>query len=305
MSHTPLFSSRRSVYAALALLVLPTLSLQAQFVKRGVSLSLDYVASTEADVEGEGTSGRLSSDLLRAEIDWGRSIGEQTMLGATLGYEKIGFNFTGELPVPDELSKLELNMKLQHAFNRQWQGFVFVNPGFRGSGVLCADDAFGVVMGAGAAFRQNEKLSWIMGAGYEPLGKYQVIPVFGVRWQIDKDWVLNFGFPRTNLIYQASEKLRLTADLNAEVGSYWVERTPDYGTGSTVPAYEHERLAYRMFRFGLGADYSLSYNWSCTVKGGLAFGRVFDYYDVEGPGGDTQYDGDPTAFFAAGVNYSF
>jgi len=67
----------------------------------------------------------------------------------------------------------------------------------------------------------SERLDLHLGVcGDHRLGEYQVYPVINFRWQIHPDWMIDFGFPRSQLTHQLSRNLATSLSISPN-GNEW------------------------------------------------------------------------------------
>ena len=114
------------------------------------------------------------------------------------------------------------------------------------------------------------------------------MPIVGVEWAFAPDWVLNLGFPRTDLTYQVAPPLKLNFGMRANTGGFHVEKDP-LPEGRNKPSLDDSKLEYLSVRVALGADYQICEGASFGVDAGWVVYQNVEYsdpdYELEQDGG--------------------
>lgn len=226
----------------------------------------------------------------KAEVDHGGKVGEvqvghydlsdtvrlpgpndlRFLAGIFWSYDDLGR--TGAVPLPSRLEAKGVSLGVIRRISPDWSLIGMTRLGFAGDAAGVSSSSFDVSGSVIANRRVSSEFSWDLGAGAMLRGRYRVLPVLGARWTLAPDWTLSVGFPRTALVYQASDRLTLDAGIRFQGGGYRVTAAPAPGLGNTY-------LDYHEFRLGCGADYRVAEGVSVALDGGVALSRQFDYYN--------------------------
>jgi Domain of unknown function (DUF6268) len=226
----------------------------------------------------------------KAELDHGTKVGgvqvdhyDFNYTGRLPGPAGLGFfggvfwseddlNLTGPVPLPRRLQSKGVNLGLVKKLTPDWSLLAAAKLGFAGDSSKASGSTFNVSGAVVATQKVSPAFSWDFGVGASLRDRYGVLPIVGLRWVLAPDWTLSVGFPRTALVYKASDQLSLDAGLRFQGGGYRISSTPAPGLGKTY-------LDYHEFRLGAGLDYRPAPNVSLVLDGGVALDRRFDYYN--------------------------
>jgi hypothetical protein len=205
--------------------------------------------------------------------------------------------------LPEWLEELSLNVGLIKVINPEWNAAVFIRPGIYGDLRHTNSKSVNVPVLITANYTRNRDLTWTFALSVNTFSRYPVLPVLGVRWQIDPDWNLSLGFPRTALTWQATDVLSLHAVISFQGGSYRIRRVfPNVGT----------LLDYREIRTGLGCEWKLDQSLQLSFETGFVADQRFDYHRrlLRLEGGSSAYrrwrlDGGQTPYLTLALNRSF
>ncbi|OBQ56184.1 hypothetical protein SP90_02335 [Halodesulfovibrio spirochaetisodalis] len=108
-------------------------------------------------------------------------------------------------------------------------------------------------------FTENFNVTIGVAAAYNPID-WMVLPAVGLQYTHDK-WVVNLGFPFTNVGYQFSDKFAVRADVGLEQSVYRLSNDSDVAQEGYVRKRE--------------AKLSLLADWNCLENMKISFGPQF------------------------------
>lgn len=156
--------------------------------------------------------------------------------------------------------------------------------------------ASGVVVQGGwvVSYTQSETVRWSGGIAFSThTSGWGVLPIIGLQWDIDEDWLLSVGFPETHISYKLTEDTTLKGIVGFMQGSYRVKNAPIPGGGDTY-------VDFREIRIGAGVAHQFTEILSVELDVGAVVDRKFDYYDR-----DYKLKGDVAAYLNLSVNVQF
>jgi hypothetical protein len=99
--------------------------------------------------------------------------------------------------------------------------------------------------------------------GDHRFGDYQVYPVINVGWQVHPDWLLEIGFPMSQLIHKVSDSLTSLLRI-APNGNEWYVKDKSLA--------KHSQLIYEAYLLELAFNWWAHKNFMLTAS----IGREFD-----------------------------
>jgi hypothetical protein len=265
------------------------------------SFDLNYSWSSKEDIaRGPATLGTLSVEQYGFSASTRLPRSQSTMLVAGLAFNTHDFKFTGPLPIPEDLTEFSLNLGVQRRFDERWSGAVFARPGFYGdldSGI--DTDALNVPVLAVVNYAPSRALVWTFGLNLNAFSDNPVLPVAGVRWTFAPEWTFNVGFPRSGLIWRATDRLEVTGGVWFSGGSFRL--TQNLGVPATgIPRLANTFVDFREVRAGVALDYALTDRAKLRLDLGAVTDRKIDYFDK-----GYRLDGDGGTFLGLSVIGSF
>jgi len=238
----------------------------------GNDLSAGYSFSSKAEVDHGGKVGEVQIDRYdfndSAKIPWSNDLA--LLCGVFWSYDDLGL--TGAVPLPHRLEAEGISLGMVRRLSPDWSILALTRVGFAGDSAAVTGSSFDFSGSVIASHKVTADFAWDLGMGATLRGRYGVLPVVGARWAFAPDWTLSVGFPRTALVYRASDRLSWDAGIRFQGGGYRITTAPGAGLGNTY-------LDYHEFRLGCGVVYRVSDSISAALDGGVALSRRFDYYD--------------------------
>lgn len=252
------------------------------------------------DLEYAGAAfGEVETTRYRLEASYTIPLNESWMfeVGGEYSYTQMDHSLDAAL-IPEDLSKIALNLGAVWRFNEKWMFRANLSPGFYGDDNVDFSDAFNAPLMLLGMWQKSESVSISAGLVVDTLSEIPVLPVLGVNWKINPEWELSLGAPRTELRYQHNEHLALFTGLSMQGDTYAVDipTAVDYlGRPLTDTV-----VSQNEFRAVLGFDYKFDSGLKLSVEGGYAFQRELDYHER-----DVKLEADSAPFGGLSVSYSF
>lgn len=286
--------------AATSLLLLATGTLAAQEDKPPFSIMLGGSMTGEGDVESSGTLlGEVETTRYKVEATYSvPSEGNWSFeIGGTYEALETDHSHVDSL-LPENLTAVSLNLQAMWRISNRWAFIADVEPGFYGDDEVDFSDAFNAPLTLLGRWQKSDDLSVMFGLRVNAFSDSVVLPVLGVAWEINPEWELVLGVPRTELRYQWSEQLSLYGGVALEGSSYAVD-DPSVTAPGGAPLRD-TYVSESEIRGLIGMEYRFDSGVKLSVEGGYAFEREFDYHDE-----DVKLEVDPGAFGAVSVSFSF
>ena len=257
-----------------------------------------YSYSTQADLRASNTTvGAVAVHHAEMSISGRHDFTPGLMLAYGLAYDANILAASAATPLPHQLAAFSLNLGVIHPGDAKWTTSLFVRPGFYGDFETLGRSSFNVPLLASASYTPRRELAWTFAVSYTAFSDYEVLPVVGLRWQLARDWNLQFGFPHTGLTWQVGQKLALHAAAEFQGGSY---RITHVLPGAAVPTLGGSLLDYREIRTGVGFEYQLRKMSTVSAAAGLVIDRRFDFYERS-----YRLDGNTAGYLKLAFNSSF
>lgn len=287
----------------LALLAVPALAQPSATMRPALLSAFDFDASwsSKEDIaRGPAVLGQLSVEQYGFSASTRRPWSPGTVLVAGLAFNTHDFKFTGPLPIPQDLTELSLNLGLQRRIDERWSAAVFLRPGLYGdldSGI--DTDALNAPLLLAANYSPDRTLTWTFGLNVNGFSDNPVLPVAGVRWTFAPEWTFNLGFPRSGLIWRATDRLEVTGGAWFSGGSFRL--TDNLGVPATgIPRLANTFVDFREVRAGLALGYALTERTKLRLDLGAVTDRKIDYFDK-----NYRLDGDGGTFLGFSIQGSF
>jgi hypothetical protein len=265
----------------------------------GVNLS--YVGGTSAKFQGVQSG---DSDAYNVNVNAGTRVTLTDVWSLNLGLVSDNY-FLGTVagdPIPDAIHTLRLNTGVGYRWNDQWSFNVLVSPSLYRFEDVNGDD-FGVSGGVVATFVQNPSLTWAFGMIGSPDSDVPVLPIAGVRWQINDHYILEVGMPKTRLTYKIEPNLAIYTGLDLNGTTF---RTGEHLMPPNTPPlnntaqYNNALVSYHDIRLGVGASYEFWRTVRAEVETGFSVYREINYKDI-----DQSVDFKPAPYVRLGLGVRF
>jgi len=200
-------------------------------------------------------------------------------------------------PVPDDINTLHLRTGLGWHFSDQWTFTGLAGPALYRMNDINSDD-FGAFGGLMATYRANPALLWTFGVMISPDNDVPALPVVGLHWQINDQYTLEVGVPKTRLTYHINPQWSLYTGL-AMNGTVF-RSDEDLGTKTGNAQYNNALATYRDIRLGVGTGYELFQGLRAEIEAGYSVYRRIDYQDI-----GQEVDFNPAPYVRVGLSYRF
>lgn len=242
----------------------------------------EYTASADFSNSKLGSQDAVHSTF---QIDSAVPVGRGFYVDAGVFYERYGFG-TSLAPVPTTLHAVGANTALEWRFEGETAALLQLSPGFYGSELGASGD-FNIPVTFGFAFKLSRSFVGGVGFYYDQFRQYQVNPLIGFRWTINKEWKVMSRLPDLDVIY-THEDWEFDAGLRAPGAGF--------KNATNEKNYPGRRIDYIELRARAGVRYNGFKPFSLYVNAGWSFVRRirFDEFDEE-----YRTDGAPFVSFEA------
>lgn len=245
-------------------------------------VNLGYVGGTSAKFQGarSGDSDAFNVNIgaenrVRLTDDWFLHLG--------LVSDNYFLGTVADDPLPAAIHTLRLNTGIGYRWNDQWTFTALVSPSLYRFEDVDGDD-IGVSGGIVATFMQKPSLIWSFGIIGSPDSDVPVLPIAGVRWQINDHYTLEVGMPKTRLTYKIEPKLAIYTGLDLNGTTF---RTSEHLMPPNTPPlnntaqYNNALASYHDIRLGVGASYEFWRGIRAEVESGFSVYREIYYKDID------------------------
>lgn len=261
------------------------------------SFSASYSYSGKSGYKHHEAAGETSVWHVDVNAGARAKLGERTFFGYGFAFALNTIDSDDDVPAPERLAELSLNLGLTHAFSPKWRASLAVRPGYYGDMESYTFRTLNVPAMAALAYTPNKSLMWMFGVSVNAFSEYPVMPLASVRWQIDEAWALNLGFPRFGVTWQPLKPLEFGVHLTAQGGGFRVTKSPN---GTLRSDLGNTYVNYREIRLGARVAYKFTDKASVSIEGGWMADRRFDYHDR-----DYELKGKDAAYVKIGLDIKF
>lgn len=252
-----------------------------------VTALTEYTASASLSNHRLGSQDALHSNF---QIDSAIPIGGGFYADAGVFYERFDFG-TSLAPVPTTLHAVGSKVGVQWRFEGETAALLQLSPGFYGSEFGDSDD-FNIPVAFGFAFKPSRNFAVGAGLYYNQFRTYQITPLVGFRWIINKEWRVTSRLPDLNVIYSPND------DWAFDIGA----RSPGGGFKNATGERNRpgRKFDYVEIRARAGVRYEGFKPLSLYLTAGWSFIRRFRYEEF-----DEEYktDGAPYVGLEAGADF--
>jgi hypothetical protein len=225
------------------------------------------------------------------------SLNDAWFLGLGLISDNFALQQVSGAPVPADIHTLRFNVGLGYRVNDKWTFNALVSPALERLEDVRAQD---VSMAGGLLARYQVKPSLTLAFGLfgVPDSDIPVMPVVGLRWQMNDMYTLDVGMPKTRLSCLVMPKWSVYGglDLNGAI----FRDGESLGTKIGSPQYNNALATYRDIRVGLGTSYEFLPGLRAELEGGYSVYREIYYIRI-----DDHVRFDPAPYVRLGVNFRF
>jgi hypothetical protein len=215
---------------------------------------------------------------------------------AGINYNRFEFGDTGA-PVPDHLQSIAALFSIEYCMHGDRGAFLEIRPGFYG-----VDDfdssSFDIPITLGRAWvLKPDKIFLFTGVTASFLrAEYPVIPLVGLVWHFNEQWLLYGVVPEPRLVYMPNKKLDIWVGGQITGGSF---RTNE--NNNIFPAkLSHAEVDYSDYRAGAGLVWHASDAIDLDLGGGYSIQRRFNYDRA-----DETYKTDPAPYLRVRLKAEF
>ncbi len=270
-------------------------SSSAPMVRANVDYSYD--AGSAAKFLGQRANSEASS--VNLGVDSRISLNDDWFVPVGLQSDNYFLGTVAGEPIPNDIHTLHLHTGLGYRLNEQWTFTGLAGPSLYRFNDIHSDD-IGAFGGFLATYRVNPAYTWTFGVMISPNNDVPVLPVVGLRWQINDHYTLEVGMPKTRLTYHVDPQWSLYTGLDLNGTTF---RTGDSLGAKLSPAqskYDNALATYRDIRLGVGTGYEIGHGLRAEVEVGYSVYRRIDYKDF-----NDQVKFDPAPYVRAGLSYRF
>jgi hypothetical protein len=109
--------------------------------------------------------------------------------------------------------------------------------------------------------------------GDHRFGEYQVYPLINVAWQVHPDWVIQFGYPTSQIVYQVSENLTSSMRVTPNGNEWYVKDRS---------LQNHSQLVYEAYILEWLFNWQAHRNFMLTVNVGREFHSRYEMTLLDG-----------------------
>jgi hypothetical protein len=263
-----------------------------------VRSDLDYIYDGASAAKFQGVR-RADSDVsaVNLGVDSRIPINDDWFVPIGLQSDNYFLDGVAGAPIPDDIHTLHLRTGLGWRMNDAWTFTGIAGPALYRMTDIHSDD-FGAFGGFLATYRQNPSLIWTFGIIGSPDNDVPVLPIVGVRWQINDQYTLEVGMPKTRLTYHIDRQWSLFTGM--DINGTTFRASDNLGTRTGFPRYNNALATYRDIRLGVGVGYDIGHGLRAEIETGFSVYRRIDYNDI-----GQEVDFKPAPYVRAGLSYRF
>lgn len=266
-----------------------------------ISTILEGSLTSGGDLEraDANTGGEVETTYFHLNGTYDQPVGEawSYQIGVDYDYLKLDYDGPASL-LPDTLTGVALELGARWRFSDAWVFGARITPGFYGDDEVDSGDAFNVPAMFTATWIQSDRLSATLGLRVNPFSDSEIMPVAQVRWDINPEWTVVVGMPRTEARYRVNERLTVFGGVGVLGGSYAVD-DPSI-VAPPGKSLRDTKVSVSEFRGLVGIDYEFTPNTKLSLEGGYAFSREIDYHER-----GVEYEADSAATLGLSLSISY
>jgi len=268
--------------------------------KRGLSLSHEFVFSSDAELRGNDTNYKrvaiqnyswalsqnlplngnrsatigLAYDLIHSGVKEPDSVDDDDSWD---DYKQTHPNWN-RLPVPSRLQSLTASIDYSQEIDDKWSFSSSISAGsyVTKTGLLSA--GWGVCASAMSLYKWDPSLTIAFGAAYDSLSEdFRLIPIFGFDYRLNEKWSMALGFPATAVTYQLRRNLSMSFGVSGSGGVYYVKDDPQ--PGAATRSLAGSKLETMEVRLGFKTEWQINDTFSINATTGHVLYREFKYID--------------------------
>lgn len=301
-------SQKFKPFLAAALFILPVAFLQAGEVQTFVptvpvaagpnkmshtKISLTSTYAAAGDVTFDDTErGDSESVSVALDISTQVPLGEIFFVPIAFGSDNIFLNSVEGVPIPNNINTLSFGTGVGVRLSDQWTAAIIAN-----ALLYNLEDVGSNSLGFSAMLRAEYAIStdfvWLFGVAFQSDSDLPVLPVAGLRWNLQEDLTLSLVFPKPELLYRVTPEINVFLTGSFETITFRADDSLSEDAG--VAGFDNALGNYREISAGIGAEYLVSRSFTIRLEGGYVIDRNLDYDRV---GKDIEFDSAPYARLA-------
>jgi hypothetical protein len=248
-------------------------------IAEGGKTSWEITFSSSGAGGAKFRSGGNESNVEMWDIGGGGVVSVQAKDGILLrfggDFRRFNYNVPVSIAFPSQLQSFNLVAGADFQIGEALLARVDILPGFYGgSGSLRSRD-LNVPINLGAFYFLSTDVQLMLGMRIDAQWNFPVIPVAGIRWRINDEWVLNALLPTPRIEYSVNKALTLFAGARLDGATY---RMPaDFGTSRGDARLNNAWGNYALVRVGAGAVWKMGDSVTFEVEGGFVPFNVLDF----------------------------
>lgn len=190
-----------------------------------------------------------------------------------VNYNRFDFGSTSA-PVPNHLQSLAALVSLEYMVGADRGAFLEIRPGFYGEDDFRSESFDIPITLARAWVLKPDQIFLVTGVNVAFLrGEFPVLPVVGLVWHFNEQWLLYGVVPEPRLVYMPNKKLDLWVGGQLTGGSFRTERDD-----SILPhKLSNAQVDYSDYRASAGLTWHASDAIDLEVGGGYSIERRFNF----------------------------
>jgi hypothetical protein len=255
-----------------------------------VDLHVDYSWVPQSDLGKSAAYKKVTEQTLQVAAAARLKVNDQLSLSLGGEYEDFFFSFqqpnhSATFPLFHNLGIVGVKAGFVYEPSSKWSILGNVSPSFNGDLTKLTGRDF--VMSGMLALKYspygNDRLSFLLGANIHSTGQIPVIPVAGVRWQVNDAVTLNLTVPRPEIDFEVTRRLTLFADGSLNGGDFRVPNNAGSAIGQ--PKFNNAWLNYESIRFGGGWRLKIAPFASLQAEAGYEAERNFNFNNLNNNNG--------------------
>ncbi len=270
------------------------------FAKVRQEVSVLFYGAAPGDVEaGEGLGGEMSQMSGIARYVANIPLSRELFVRVGPAWQGFWFDYSGGGDLlPEELHETVLEVGLGWRPGGNLSYLAWVSPGLYSDFEDLSFDDVAATGVAAALWKPSEDFELQFGVRFSTVGEYPVLPIAGIRWRFADRWELNLTAPQPEIIWLASDTLKLSLGGSIRGGSFRLAE--DFGTQRGRPDLDNEWIGFREFRTFAASEFTFRKTLRLRTEAGLLIGREFEFIEDE-----EEIEIDNSFYASVGLRYSF
>jgi hypothetical protein len=241
-----------------------------------------YTYIGEVETELPGNRGVDSFSVSTGELEYSFLYPVSSDLTFSIGgaWQYIVFdNVADRTPLPDQLYGLSLELGFDWRINENWGVRLSVSPGIYSDFEDLSGDDFNMPGNIGVYYVVDQDLIFFFGAEIDVVDEDPIIPVIGVRWNINEDWTLDMLSDSPRMIYHYSDNVDIYGAVGIEDGTFRVRK--DFGRRNGIEDLDNTWLSYFEIHLGVGVEVEIYDALEMMMEVGYMPSRSIEFEEEE------------------------